>query len=192
MANHPWLIMVAAFALLPLPGDSRFPVAAEVESWQRSVIDRLLPGDIVFRRGVGPLADAVAAASFSSAGRARWTHVGIVAQPVAGGPLYVVHAIDGRGVIIDTPENFFSSKESSFGDFIRIQGGVGVAEVAMRYVGRPFDASFSMADQTALYCTELILVSMHEAGATPLVQPRRLPLISEVFLPDDLANALRS
>lgn len=190
MVHRSWLIVAAVFALLPLSGDGGLPAAAEPSSWRQSVMADLHPGDIVFRRGVGPLADAVSAVSFSSAGRARWTHVGIVAQPAPGGPLYVVHAIDGRGVVMDTPGRFFSSKESSEGGFIRIENGASVAEAAMRFVGRPFDASFSMADQTALYCTELILVSMREAGVTLQVQPRGLPLVSEVFLPDDLSDAL--
>lgn len=196
MAHLPWLTVAAVLALLPLSGDGGLPAAAEPSSWRQSVTADLRPGDIVFRRGVGPLADAVAvsAVSFSSAaaGRARWTHVGIVTQPEPGGPLYVVHAIDGRGVVMDTPGRFFSSKESSEGGFIRIENGASAAETAMRFVGRPFDASFSMADQAALYCTELILVSMREAGITPRIQARRLPLISEVFFPDDLADALRS
>lgn len=193
MASLPWLTFAAAFALLlPLSGDGGVQAAAEPFAWRQPVIAELRPGDIAFRRGVGPVAEAVAAASFSSAGRAQWTHVGIVTQPVPGGPLYVLHAIDDRGVVMDPPERFFSAAESAAGSFVRIDGGEGVAKMAMNFVGRPFDGSLSLSDrQEALYCTELIFVSMRHAGIRLEVPLRKLPLSVTVMFPDDLHRALR-
>lgn len=192
MAHLPWLTVAAALTLLPLPGDGGVPAASESFAWRQSVTAGLLPGDIVFRRGVGPLADAVAAASFSAAGRARWTHAGIVAQLVAGGPLYVVHAIDGRGVVADAPQRFFSATESSAGNFVRVEGGERAAHIALGFLGRPFDASLSTADQAALYCTELVFVSLRHAGVSLDVPLRRLPLSASVMFPDDLERMLGS
>ena len=189
MAHLPWLTVAAALALLPLPGDGGH-AAPEPAAWRQSVTSDLHPGDIVFRRGVGPLADAVAATSFSVAGRTHWTHVGIVAQPVAGGPLYVVHAIDDRGVVMDAPKRFFSAAESSAGSFVRVEGGEGVARIAMGFMGRPFDASLSLSDHEALYCTELIFVSMRQAGIRLEAPLRKLPLSEPVMFPDDLHRAL--
>lgn len=192
MANLSWLTLAAAVFLLPYSGDGGVQAAAAPTAWRQPVIADLRPGDIVFRRGVGPVADAVAAASFSSVGRAQWTHVGIVAQPAPGGPLYVLHAIDDRGVVLDPPERFFFAAESAAGSFVRIDGGEGVARMAMNYVGRPFDGSLSLSDrQEALYCTELIFVSMFHAGIRPKVTLRKLPLIEPVMFPDDLHRALR-
>ena len=190
MAHSSWLIVAAALALLPLPGDGGVPAAIEPAAWRQLVTDGLLPGDIVFRRGVGALADAVAAASFSSASRAHWTHVGIVAQPVAGGPLYIVHAIDDRGVVMDPPQRFFSAAESSAGSFVRVEGGEGVARVVMGFVGRPFDASLSLSHSESLYCTELISVSMRHAGIRLDAPLRKLPLSEPVMFPDDLHRTL--
>ncbi len=193
MANLSWLTLAAAVFLLPYSGDGGVQAAVEPTAWRQPVIADLRHGDIVFRRGVGPVADAVAAASFSSVGRAQWTHVGIVAQPALGGPLYVLHAIDDRGVVLDPPERFFSAAESAAGSFVRIDGGEGVARMAMNYVGRPFDGSLSLSDrQEALYCTELVYVSMFHAGIRPKVALRKLPLTEPVMFPDDLHRALRN
>lgn len=189
MAHLPWLTVVAAFALLPLSGDGGH-AAPEPAAWRQSITADLQPGDIVFRRGVGAVADAVAAASFSSSGRANWTHVGIVAQPVAGGPLYVIHAIDDRGVVMDPPERFFLAAEASAGGFVRIEGGEGVARIATRYLRRPFDASLSLSDHEALYCTELVSVAMREAGLRLDAPLRKLPMSEPVIFPDDLYRAL--
>lgn len=189
MAHSSWLI-IAALALLPLPGDGELPAAAEPAAWRQSVTTDLRPGDIVFRRGVGPTADAVSLASLSSAGRVAWTHVGIVAQPVKDGPLYVVHAIDDRGVVMDLPERFFSAAESSAGSFVRFGGGEGVARIAMGFVGRAFDASLSLSDQKSLYCTELVSVAMRKAGFRMDITLREMPLSEPVMFPDDLHRVL--
>lgn len=189
MAHLPWLTVVAALALLPLSGDGGH-ADPEPAAWRQSVTVDLQPGDIVFRRGVGVVADAVAAASFSSSGRATWTHVGIVAQPVAGGPLYVIHAIDDRGVVMDPPERFFSAAEASAGSFVRVEGGEGAARAALNFVGRPFDTLLTLSDQDALYCTELVSVAIRQAGKPLEVPMRKLPLNDPAMFPDDLYRAL--
>lgn len=190
MAHLPWLTLASALALLPLPGDGSRPLAHETATWRQSITAGLHPGDIVFRRGVGPLADAVAVASFSSVGRANWTHVGIVTQPAGGGPLYVTHAIDGRGVVMDPPERFFSAAEASAGSVVRMERGRGVAKIAMSFVGRPFDAALLLSNQEAIYCTELIFISKRRAGIRLEVPLRKLPLSEPVLMPDDLQRAL--
>jgi hypothetical protein len=193
MANRPWLTFAAVFALLsPLSGDGEVQASVEPSTWRQTAIADLRPGDIVFRRGVGPTADAVSLASLSSVGRVAWTHVGIVAQPVKDGPLYVVHAIDDRGVVMDPPERFFSAAESSAGTFVRLGGGEEVARIAMGFVGRPFDGSLSLSDrQHALYCTELIFVSMRHARIRLDIPLRKLPMHEEpVMFPDDLYRVL--
>jgi cell wall-associated NlpC family hydrolase len=191
VAHSYWLTIAAALALLPLPGDGELSAAAEPAAWRQSVTADLRPGDIVFRRGVGPTADAVSLASLSSAGMVAWTHVGIVAQLAKDGPLYVVHAIDDRGVVMDPPERFFSAAESSAGTFVRLGGGEGVARIAMGFVGRAFDASLSLFDHEDFYCTELIFVSMRQAGIRLDIPLRKLPMHEEpVMFPDDLYRVL--
>lgn len=161
-------------------------------AWRQTIVDNLHPGDIVFRRGVGAVADTVAVAStISSAGQARWTHVGIVARPTDGGPLYVIHAIDDRGVVADPPERFFSPAEASAGEVVRFEGGKQAAMIAIGFVGRPFDGALSLTDEEHLYCSELIFMSMKRAGISLNVPLRKLPLVNElVMLPEDLHGAL--
>ena len=104
--------------------------------------------------------------------------------------MYVVHAIDDRGVVMDPPERFFSAAESSAGSFVRFGGGEGVARIAMGFVGRAFDASLSLSDHEDLYCTELIFVSMRQARIRLDIPLRKLPMNEPVMFPDDLHRAL--
>jgi hypothetical protein len=183
--------LVAALVLLPLPGDGGLPAAAEPAAWRQSVTADLRPGDIVFRRGVGPMADAVAGASSLVADDARWTHVGIAVRIRPGGQLYILHAIDGRGVTLDTPDQFFSPAEAIAGEIKRVKGGEQAASFGIQFIGRPFDADFLMSDHSALYCSELVLAALGGAGIAVDVPLRKAPLItSKIAFPDDLAKAL--
>ena len=67
--------------------------------------------------------------------------------------------------------------------------GRGTAETAMTFVGRPFDAALSLSNQEAIYCTELIFISMRQAGIRLEVPLRKLPLSEPVLMPYDLQRA---
>lgn len=189
-------IAASAAISLPqkLPDNAKHPVRAEQQNprWRDNLIEQLLHGDIVFRRGVGDISDAISATQGAVRGqRTTWTHVGIVTQIRPGGDLYIAHAVDS-GVLLDSPRTFFSDQEASAGT--RIKGtktSEAAATKAQQYLGRPFDNGFSLANENELYCTQLLIMAFRDAGA-PLKMPlRQLPLLLEpVAMPDDLFKAL--
>lgn len=167
--------------------------AHQDERWRADLIGRLQPGDIVFRRGVGYLSEAVYQASAYAGGEreTRWTHVGIAVRIRPGDQIYILHAIDQRGVTLDKPDQFFSPAEATAGTIKRIDGGEEAANFGLQFIGRPFDTDLQMDDHSALYCTELVLAALKGAGIAVDVPLRGLPFISnKIAFPDDLADAL--
>lgn len=178
----------AAVALSP-------PVSAEPAGWRDALIPDLQPGDVVFRRGLGDVSEAIAAMQgLVRRQTTTWSHAGLVTQIRPDGPLYIVHAID-RGVVLETPAQFFSAAEASAGTRIRgNQTTLEAAQAATRYLGRPFDDGFLLSDNgERMYCTELLVVAMRHAGAGLEIEPRKVPVISDpVIMPDDLFVALEA
>jgi len=168
-----------------------FPVAAE--DWRKLLIDSLKPGDVVFRRGNGDISDAIAIVQQIVRGyETRWTHVGVVHQIRPGGSLYVIHALE-QGVVLDTPELFFSEGEALAGSVVR--GDVVVAHEAAQMLGRSFDRAFIESDGGELvYCTELVTLALDAAGFSVRVKRRVVPvgLNEPVVFPDDLFDAISS
>lgn len=152
-------------------------------------IFRLREGDIIFRRGVGHISDMVALASSQDGGVAKWTHVGVVVSLPTG--LGVVHAINDRGVVIDSVWRFFSSAESSHGTAVRMDRGGDIAREALRLVGLPYDSKFDHHNRDEVYCTELVMAALEQAGfdINVLARPVFFRSIFAVF-PDDLYQAL--
>lgn len=185
-ANSRRLLLAAILSLVSLGA-----FAAESDSWRSKLIGKLRHGDIVYRRGIGQISDAIATVAVSSTGKpARWTHVGIAVQLRPGGKLYILHAVDKRGVTLDAPETFFSPPEAAAGSYQRVKSGAQIAQAAMAYLGRPFDKSFSLEEHDFLYCSELLLLALKDVGVKANVAVRRVPLIGLVALPDDLSDAL--
>lgn len=192
-------IAAATLAVLPLQPAVAValsqPVSAEPAGWRDALISHLQPGDVVFRRGVGDISEAIAAMQgFVRRQSTTWSHVGVVTQIRPDGPLYIVHAID-RGVVLETPTQFFAATEASAGT--RIQGNKtteAAAQAATRYLGRSFDDDFSLSDNgERMYCAELFVVAMRDAGASVKIEPRKVPMISDpVIMPDDLFTALEA
>lgn len=193
------MIAAAALAVLPLQPAVAValsqPVSAEPAGWRDALISHLQPGDVVFRRGIGDISEAIAAMQgFVRRQSTTWSHVGVVTQIRPDGPLYIVHAID-RGVVLETPTQFFAATEASAGT--RIQGNKtteAAAQAATRYLGRSFDDDFSLSDNgERMYCAELFVVAMRDAGASVKIEPRKVPMISDpVIMPDDLFTALEA
>ncbi|WP_415033306.1 YiiX/YebB-like N1pC/P60 family cysteine hydrolase [Azonexus sp.] len=193
------MIAAAALAVLPLQPAVAValsqPVSAEPAGWRDALISHLQPGDVVFRRGIGDISEAIAAMQgFVRRQSTTWSHVGVVTQIRPDGPLYIVHAID-RGVVLETPTQFFGLTEASAGT--RIQGNKtteAAAQAATRYLGRSFDDDFSLSDNgERMYCTELFVVAMRDAGASVKIEPRKVLMISDpVIMPDDLFAALET
>ena len=91
----------------------------------------------------------------------RFSHMGIVR--IRNDVITVIHA-EG-----DTGHGRDFVNEIAFDDFVKIARAIGiyrindidgsqVSNLAMEYIGIPFDWQFDMEDNTKLYCTELLYV----------------------------------
>ena len=132
---------------------------------------RLLPGDVVFRRGGGVTSHAVLIAEQDGV----YSHVGMVVDS-AGVPM-IVHAVpdepdfegDSDRVKMDPPAVFFRRSRSSQGAVLRHRDTVAArraaAEALMVY-GRhvAFDHDYDDRDTTRMYCTELVTHAFLRAG----------------------------
>lgn len=166
-------------------------LGVSADDWQGRLVSQLDHEDIVFRRGIGQISDTIAAVATSVTGRqTRWTHAGIAVRLRPNGKLYILHAIEERGVTLDTPERFFAPTEAIAGDSRRIKRGAQVAQAALQFLGRPFDTSFSLAEQDSIYCSELVWLALQDTGIQPEVQLRNVPIVGKSVFPDDLIDAL--
>lgn len=187
----------AVFLTLLLAGDVLFrpapaPIAAPAATLR---IDRLLPGDLVFRAGRGPRADLV-----RLAGDGLWTHVGLLDRDRTGSWV-VIHAAPpeagSSGGVIETPlADFASPTHASALSVYRVTGlderaSAQVTASAHRLVkaGTRFDESLDLATADALYCTEFVARLFAGAGADLGVEPSTLSvggLPVRILMPDDL------
>lgn len=133
---------------------------------------RLLPGDVVFRKGEGLTSHLVAHADKAGI----YSHVGIVVDS-AGVPM-IVHAVPGEPdfdgdpdrVKMDTPQKFFSAVNASAGEVRRLRGRALTARRAAAYAlgmygrGVLFDHGYNDADSTRVYCCELVDRAYQHAG----------------------------
>jgi hypothetical protein len=166
-------------------------LGVSADDWQGRLVSRLDHGDIVFRSGIGQISDTIAAVATSVTGRqTRWTHAGIAVRLRPNGKLYILHAIEERGVTLEAPGRFFDSTEASAGDFRRIKQGRQAAQAALQFLGRPFDTSFSLAEQDSIYCSELVWLALQDTGIQPEVRIHNVPVIGKAVFPDDLIDAL--
>ena len=137
-------------------------------------------GDVILRSGVGLWSELFRSRNVADH---RFSHVGIVS--IGGdGLCRVIHAEaddltgDGR-VGIDTLEHFVG--ESSSVGISRLHAGDPnlLAEYAASFVGRPFDWKFNRNEDAAVYCTELIDLSLRK------IDPAlRLPDDRGIILPE--------
>lgn len=161
-------VMAAAalpFSSVFLPSGSRPPA---VDNLVRSVPAGLLDGDIVFRTG----ADALSRIVLGQRPSARFSHVGVVA--LMGGVPHVIHSVPGDdggrgGVRIDTLVHFISPERAVDVGYFRVAGldplrRADVSRHAHSKIGLPFDYGFSVSSEDVVYCTELVVKSLENAG----------------------------
>ena len=126
-------------------------------------------GDLLF---LSPLRGNAITAVTAGPGGLSVDHVAIAHRiGGAGGPLYVVEAV-GRGVTL-TPVDSLLVRDGvgqvSVGRVLGIDGPRSVRR-ALGYVGRPYDWFFEPGD-SAVYCSELVLLSLVDACGNPLLAP---------------------
>lgn len=163
--------MIAGAVLALAPAASAMIPAQGPQSPRIAFDPRLLrTGDLVFRAGRGYRAEAVKLVSSS-----RLSHVGLV-DVDRGGRVFVIHAAppDGRdpgGVERVTLASFAADREATQVVAYRLTGlSPGAARDAVRFAELqaaeriPFDDSFDANDASRLYCSELVVRSLEEAG----------------------------
>lgn len=137
-------------------------------------------GDVILRSGVGIWSELFR--THNSRDK-RFSHVGIVSiEP--DGTYQVIHAeaddLTGSGEVFrDTLEHFVG--ESSGIGIARPRGidPDALAEAAKTFLGRPFDWKFDSRDDSAIYCTELVELSLRE------IDPGlRLPEVDGIIMPE--------
>lgn len=138
----------------------------------------LRPGDLVFRMGGGLTSRAIT--TYDRGG--RYSHVGIVVTDSTGRPM-VIHAVpdehdspsDSDRVKLDALDVFFDSSHALAGAVCRYADSA-VAKRATAYAWRAyrrcaaFDHDYNFSDTTRLYCCELVINALREAGV-PLTLP---------------------
>ena len=132
---------------------------------------RLMPGDVVFRRGSGMLSYAVMAADPDG----NYSHVGIVAD--SAGKMMIIHAVPGEPdyegdkdrVKMDTPEKFYNSIYATIGAVCRTGNRKMATKAsweAIRIYKKKtlFDHDYDRKDSTKMYCSELVERAYEKAG----------------------------
>lgn len=158
----------------------------------------LVDGDLVFRRGI----DAVSRIALSYGDQPRFSHVGMVVR--VGGSATVVHAVPrdftGQGGVRSDPlEQFVAPYAVSDVGYLRVDAlSVDQRAQARRYLmqalGSPFDYEFRYSDDTALYCTELVVKALESAGLAPMLYLHTVTgvTLSEPAIPPDALLGLPS
>lgn len=140
-------------------------------------------GDLILRHGNGLWSNFIRDSNLSDK---RFSHVGVVVRGVEG-EFFVVHAdcdAAGLGEVRREPLANFLREARRVG-VLRPRAGVPAARVraAESFVGRPFDRNFDLADDSELYCTELVLRAVRDAD--PGFSARTFGLAGREIVPAD-------
>jgi hypothetical protein len=161
------VLSVITAALLPSTTGLVAPIDTHARTSQIAHPELLQDGDLVFRTGTDVLAGLVL-----SYGKSSFSHVGIA-----------IHTTDGWAVFHSTPaepgmtggvhaellEDFASNQVAAQVGFFRIDGlnertRQKIKEYLLSQLGKPFDYRFQYSDDSAHYCTELVLKALRNAG----------------------------
>lgn len=120
-------------------------------------------GDVILRSGIGIWSDAFRARNTHDK---RFSHVGIVLIG-PDGACRVIQAegddITGRGKVFpDTLEHFVGQSTDIGISRLHASDPDALAEAAATFAGRPFDWKFDTDDDSAIYCTELVDLTLRK------------------------------
>lgn len=137
-------------------------------------------GDIILRSGIGMWSNLF---RNKNAVDKRFSHVGIV-WINSGGKFQVIHSegndISGNGEVqIISLEDFVRESDSIGISRWRHGDAAFIAENARAFLSKPFDWKFDSTDHSAIYCTELIELSLQKSF--PAI---RLPRIDNIIMPE--------
>ncbi|MBX9899948.1 MAG: hypothetical protein K2Y28_04105 [Burkholderiaceae bacterium] len=125
----------------------------------------------------------------------RFSHVGIMLVMKTG--VFVVHAVPSEGgssggVLMEPLSVFASLDSASEIGFYRLKDvreatRSKIRAYALRQLGKPFDDSFLLSDESKLYCTELVIRAFESGGVNieSSVDKIKVMLIAEPVVPPD-------
>jgi len=120
------------------------------------VLPHLKDGDIILRKG-----DAAWSVIFGDVSLTdkRFSHLGIVR--IYDGYLSIINSVGylanrERGVEEVTLDNFLQPAKNIGVFRFKYADGSLISDNAVKYIGRPFDWSFDITDDSRIYCTELL------------------------------------
>ena len=137
-------------------------------------------GDVILRSGVGLWSELFRSRNTRDK---RFSHVGIVCIG-SDGICRVIHSeaddLTGSGeVFLDTLEHFVGASSDIGIGRLHISDPDMLAEAARSFLGRPFDWNFNGNDDSAVYCTELVDLSLRK------IDPElRLPDVDGIIMPE--------
>jgi len=118
-------------------------------------IEIIKDGDIITRLGNRFWSDPIRNVSLTDQ---RFSHVGVIR--IRDEQITVIHAegtTQGEGVVKEESIRDFLNEARSIGIYrLSYCAGTEMSDIAIEYIGIPFDWQFDMDDDTKLYCTELI------------------------------------
>ena len=167
------------------------PIAVYARSSQIVYPESLQEGDIIFRTGTDMLARLVLAHGKAS----RFSHVGLIVRMTDG--WVVVHSTPAEpgmkaGVHTDLLEDFASNQVAAEIGFFRVDGlneqrRQKIKEYLLSQLGRPFDYRFQYSDDSAQYCTELVLKALRHSGIDlePSMARVQVLTLQEAAIPPD-------
>jgi hypothetical protein len=162
-------LLALTAALLPSSAGIVGPIAALANPGPFEWPDEAFQdGDIVFRTGTDVLAGLVLAHGQG----ARFSHVGMLIR--RADQWLVVHSVppepgSAGGVQTESLQRFASSQVAAQVSFFRMDGLSEQSRQRLRdylssQLGKPFDYRFQYSDDSAQYCTELVLKAFGHAG----------------------------
>ena len=149
----------------------------------------LMPGDVVFRQGLGFESEVV---MLAQGGEGMYSHCGMVVD--SAGVMMIVHAVPGEPdfegdvnrVKLEHPARFFMRSRAGRGEVMRYADSTVARLAAMQALnyykrGMRFNDDYDDADTTRLYCTQLVVRAYTAAGARLRVGSPRHFAVPGVF-----------
>ena len=167
------------------------PINAHAHMYQIAYRESLQNGDIIFRTGTDVLARLV----LTHGRESRFSHVGIIIRREDNWAVF--HSTPAEpnvigGVHAELLDDFVSINVAAEVGFFRVEGlnehmRQSIREYLLSQLGKPFDYRFQYSDDSAQYCTELVLKALRNAGIDlePSMQRVQVFTLPEAAIPPD-------
>jgi uncharacterized protein YycO len=121
----------------------------------------------------------------------RFSHLGIVS--INDGKIFVINAQgsqaeDKNKVALEPLEDFLENALQV--SIYRMNGNNAslLSQNALKYIGRPFDWDFNMDDDSQLYCSELLYVTLKDISNDMPIQTVWISELSKTIVPVDICS----